>query len=103
LLADYAGPCHFARVNGVMSTYVVAARAAGPLIAVLALTAFGSHGAILIGAALLMLVSAYALHRAVGRSARPRRSPGERIHRQADHGLEGEGRAPTHAGCWSSA
>ncbi|MGH3366372.1 MAG: MFS transporter, partial [Nocardioidaceae bacterium] len=79
LLADYAGSRHFARVNGLMSTYVVAARAAGPLIAGFTLTAFSSHGAILIGAALLMLVSAYALHRAVGRPARPPRRPGERI------------------------
>jgi MFS family permease len=79
LLADYTGPRQFARVNGVLSTYVVGARAAGPLLAGIALTAFGSHGSILIGSALLMLVSAYALHRAVGRSTGPRQRRGKRI------------------------
>jgi hypothetical protein len=58
MLADYTGPRRFARVNGVLSTYVVGARAAGPLLAGVALTAFGSHGSILIGSALLMLVRA---------------------------------------------
>lgn len=73
LLPDYTGPRHFARVNGVLSMYVVGARAAGPLIAGLALTTFGSHGAILIGAAMLMLISAYGLNRAVGRREGPPR------------------------------
>jgi predicted MFS family arabinose efflux permease len=79
LLADYTGPRQFARVNGVLSTYVVGARAAGPLLAGVVLTAFGSHGSILIGSALLMLLSAYALHRAVGRPTGPRQRRGERI------------------------
>lgn len=64
LLADHYGPHHFARVNGVLSTFVVGARAAGPFLAGLTVTAFGSHAPILIGAALLMITSAYALRRA---------------------------------------
>lgn len=64
LLADYYGPDHYAHVNGVLSTFVVAARAVGPLVAGLVVTMFHTHTATLIGAALLTLTSAYALHRA---------------------------------------
>lgn len=64
LLADHYGPRHFARVNGVLSMFVVGARAAGPFLAGLAVTVFGSHSPILIGSALLIITSAYAQHRA---------------------------------------
>jgi hypothetical protein len=64
LLVDYYGPRHYPRINGTISTFVVAARAAGPLLAGLGATAFGGHSATLLGAAALTAIGAYALHRA---------------------------------------
>ena len=61
---DYYGPRHFPRINGTISIFVVAARAAGPLLADLAVTAFGDHSATLVAAAALSAIGAYALHRA---------------------------------------
>ena len=64
LLVDYYGPHHYPRISGTISIFVVAARAAGPLLAGLAVTAFGGHSATLVGAAALTAIGAYALHRA---------------------------------------
>lgn len=63
LLVDYYGPYRFPRVNGTLAGFVVAARAAGPLLAGLAVAAFGGHAATLVGAAALTAFSAFALHR----------------------------------------
>jgi hypothetical protein len=64
LLVDYYGPHPFPRINGIVASFVVAARATGPLLAGLSVIAFGGHAATLVGAAVLMAVGAYALHRA---------------------------------------
>jgi MFS family permease len=64
LLVDYYGPHPFPRINGIVASFVVAARATGPLLAGLSVIAFGGHAATLVGAAILMAVGAYALHRA---------------------------------------
>jgi MFS family permease len=64
LLVDYYGPHHYPRINGVIAIFVVAGRAAGPLLAGLGVTAFGGHSATLVGAAALTAIGAYALHRA---------------------------------------
>ena len=63
LLVDYYGPRHYPHINGIIAIFVVAARA-GPLLAGLGVTAFGGHSATLVGAAALMVIGAYALHRA---------------------------------------
>lgn len=63
LVADYYGPDRYARVNGIISTFVFAARAAGPLVAGLAITTLHTDGPVFVGAAMLTLASAYALHR----------------------------------------
>lgn len=64
LLVDYYGPHHYPGINGVVAIFVVAARAVGPLLAGLGMTAVGDHSATLVGAAGLIAISAYALHRA---------------------------------------
>lgn len=64
IVADYYGPDHYARINGVMSTCIVAGRALGPLLAGIAGTILHTDAATLPAAALLALTSAYALHRA---------------------------------------
>jgi MFS family permease len=64
LLVDYYGPHQYPRINGIIAIFVVAARAAGPLLAGLGVTAFGGHSATLVGAAVLTAIGAYALHRA---------------------------------------
>lgn len=64
LLADHYGPRHYPRINGILAIFVVAARAAGPLLAGLGVIAFGGHSATLVGAAVLTAIGAYALHRA---------------------------------------
>lgn len=64
LVVDYYGPSHFPRINGTLAVFVVAGRAAGPLLAGLALTTAHTHAPTLIGAAALTVISAYALHRA---------------------------------------
>lgn len=64
LVADYYGAAAYASINGVLSTFVIAARAAGPLLAGLVATLAQTPTPILVGAALLALLSAYALHRA---------------------------------------
>ncbi|GAA5123469.1 MFS transporter [Pseudonocardia adelaidensis] len=64
VLVDYYGPRRYPRVNGIIAVFVVAARAAGPLLAGLAATAFGGHSATLLGAAALMATGGFALSRA---------------------------------------
>ena len=64
LLVDYYGPGHYPRINGTIAIFVVAARATGPLLASLAVAAFGGNSATLVGAAALTAIGAYALHRA---------------------------------------
>lgn len=64
LLVDYYGPSHYPGINGVVAIFVVVARALGPLLAGLGMTVVGDHSATLVGAAILMVISAYALHRA---------------------------------------
>jgi hypothetical protein len=64
LLVDYYGPRCYPHINGIIAIFVVAARAAGPLLAGLAVSAFGGHSATLAGAAVLTAIGAYALHRA---------------------------------------
>ena len=63
VVADYYGPHEYARINGMISMFVFAARAAGPLLAGLAITALHSDGPVFLGAATVALFSAYALHR----------------------------------------
>ena len=64
LLVDYYGPHHYPRINGIVAVFVVAARAAGPLLAGLGISVFGGHSATLVVAAALTAVGGYALHRA---------------------------------------
>jgi hypothetical protein len=64
LLVDYYGPRHYPRTNGTIAVFVVAARAAGPLLAGLGVTAFGGHADTPVGAAALTATGAHALHRA---------------------------------------
>src|SRR5207248_8002376 len=63
VVADYYGPHQYAHVNGVISTFVFGARAARPLVAGLAITALHAEGPVFVGAAVLTLAGAYALHR----------------------------------------
>jgi hypothetical protein len=64
LLVDYYGPRRYPRINGMLAIVAVIARATGPLLAGLAVAAFGGHSATLAGAAVLTATGAYALHRA---------------------------------------
>ena len=64
LVADYYGATAYASINGVLSTFILAARAAGPLLAGLVTTLAHTTAPVLAGAAMLVLISAYALHRA---------------------------------------
>jgi MFS family permease len=64
LVVDYYGPRHYPRINGTLAVFVVAGRAAGPLLAGLALTTAHTHTPTLVGAAALTAISAYTLHRA---------------------------------------
>jgi sugar phosphate permease len=64
LIADYYGSAVYASINGVVSTFVVAARAVGPMLAGLLGAVAHTTTPALAGAALLALLSAYALHRA---------------------------------------
>jgi MFS family permease len=64
LLVDYYGPRPYPRINATISIFVVAARAGGPLLAGISVTAYGGHSATLAGAAAFTAIGAYALHRA---------------------------------------
>jgi MFS family permease len=64
LVVDYYGARHYPRINGTLAAFVVAGRAAGPLLAGLALTTLHTHTPTLAGAGALTTISAYALHRA---------------------------------------
>ncbi|MQA04139.1 MAG: MFS transporter [Streptosporangiales bacterium] len=69
LVADYYGAEQFPSVNGVLSTFVVGARAAGPFVAGLAYAAFDSYAPVLVGAGVTALVGAGSLL-AAGRARR---------------------------------
>lgn len=64
LIADYYGTAVYASINGVVSAFVAAARAAGPLLAGLLGAVAHTTVPVFACAALLALLSAYALHRA---------------------------------------
>jgi MFS family permease len=67
LVVDYYGVASYPRINGVLGAFVVGARAAGPLLAGIAGTAFGGYEPVLAGSAALCAASAVALvlaHRA---------------------------------------
>jgi MFS family permease len=61
LVADYYGPASYPRINGVLGAFVVGARAAGPLLAGVAGTAFGGYQQVFFGGAALCAASAVAL------------------------------------------
>lgn len=61
LVVDYYGPALYPNINGVLGTFVVGARAVGPLLAGIVGTAFGGYEPVLIGAAALCVASAWAL------------------------------------------
>jgi MFS family permease len=61
LVADYYGPASYPRINGVLGAFVVGARAAGPLLAGVAGTAFGGYQQVFLGGAALCAASAVAL------------------------------------------
>ncbi len=63
LVAEYYGPEQYARLNGIISTFAYAGRAAGPLLAGLAITALHTNDPVFIAAGVLALASAYTLHR----------------------------------------
>jgi MFS family permease len=67
LVAAYYGPANYPRINGVLGAFVVGARAAGPALTGVAVTAFNGYPPVLIVAALMCCASAAALvlaHRA---------------------------------------
>jgi MFS family permease len=67
LVPEYYGPANYPRINGVLGAFVVGARAAGPLLAGIAGSAFGGYEWVFVAAALLCSGSAVALvlaHRA---------------------------------------
>ena len=61
LVAEYYGPANYARINGVLGAFVVGARAAGPLLAGIAGTAFDGYQLVFVAAAALCASSAVAL------------------------------------------
>lgn len=67
LVPEYYGPATYPRINGVLGAFVVGARAAGPLLAGIAGSAFGGYEWVFVAAALLCSGSAVTLvlaHRA---------------------------------------
>lgn len=63
LVAEYYGSDEFARLNGLISTFAYAGRAAGPLLAGLAITALHTDAPVFIASGIVALASAYTLHR----------------------------------------
>ncbi len=61
LVASYYGPANYPSINGVIGAFVVGARAAGPLLAGLAVTALGGYQLVLVAASLLCCGSAITL------------------------------------------
>jgi MFS family permease len=57
-VADYYGTASYASINGVIGFFVTMARAAGPALAGIAVTAFGGYTLVLIGAGVGALASA---------------------------------------------
>ncbi|MFF5988420.1 MULTISPECIES: MFS transporter [Prauserella] len=70
MVAEYYGVLNYGRVNGLLSVFVVIARAAGPFAAGLVVTMLGSYGPLLAGAAIATLGGAFALFMA-GRTRPP--------------------------------
>jgi MFS family permease len=67
LVAEYYGTTNYPRINGVLGAFVIGARAAGPLLAGIAGTAFGGYQLVFLVAAALCAASAATLvlaHRA---------------------------------------
>ena len=60
-VADYYGTASYASINGVLGFFVTMARAAGPAVAGVAVTAFGGDTLVLVAAGLASLVSAAGL------------------------------------------
>lgn len=61
LVAEYYGPTNYPSINGVLGAFVVAARAAGPLLAGVAGTGFGGFHSVFVTAASLCGLSAWTL------------------------------------------
>ncbi|MCV7290725.1 MFS transporter [Mycolicibacterium wolinskyi] len=61
LVAEYYGPANYPSINGVLGAFVVAARAAGPLLAGVAGTGFGGFQSVFVTAAALCCLSAWTL------------------------------------------
>jgi MFS family permease len=61
MVAEYYGAVAYGSVNGVLSVFVVLARAVGPFLAGLVVTLFDTYSPVLIGAAVATLLGAYAL------------------------------------------
>ncbi|HEX2286655.1 MAG TPA: MFS transporter, partial [Mycobacterium sp.] len=61
LVPEYYGPDNYPRINGVLGAFVVGARAAGPLLAGIAGTAFGGYEPVFVAAAVLCAASAVTL------------------------------------------
>lgn len=62
-VADYYGAAVFPSINGVMSAFCLTARAGGPFLAGIVVTLVHDTAPVLVGAAVLTLVGAFALHR----------------------------------------
>ena len=60
-VADYYGTASYASINGVIGFFVTMARAAGPALAGVAVTALGGYTLVLIGAGIAALFSAAGL------------------------------------------
>jgi MFS family permease len=61
LVPEYYGPENYPRINGVLGAFVVGARAVGPLLAGIAVSAFGGYASVFVVGALLCSGSAIAL------------------------------------------
>jgi len=61
LVPEYYGPENYPRINGVLGTFVVGARAVGPLLAGIAVSALGGYAWVFVVGALLCSASAIAL------------------------------------------
>lgn len=61
LVPEYYGPANYPRINGVLGAFVVGARAAGPLLAGIAVSTFGGYPWVFVASALLCGASAITL------------------------------------------
>ncbi|MFF5988760.1 MFS transporter [Prauserella flavalba] len=72
MVAEYYGVLNYGSINGVLSVFVVLARAAGPFLAGAVITSFGTYNPVLAGSAVATLGGAFALFMA-GRTRPPER------------------------------